>query len=653
MTRVDAYIKENQKKLISSKIDRLPYTGFIPSLTDWAEEKRYLPDGTTEFPGPFRRSTAPHMVEILERLHPDDPCTHISVMKSVQSTATVTIAENAMGAWIDHKLGSILFLTSSKGIGQIRSSANIDVMIDNANLVIKPMSQRMKRKTGDTSLYKEFAGNIKLLISSYNSIGDLKSNTFHLIICDEWDEAGAELKGQGDIAGIIQGRTHGLHGGYKIAEISTPSRMESSRIYKSFKLGDQRYYYVPCPHCGELQILELKSANMDYGLAFSVETDKETGTKYMIQDSVRYICKYCKKTFKESKKQWMLENGVWKPTVKPINPLRVSYHVSGLMSPEMFMSWNRVCQNFIDTGFGEDVLAFKDFTINTLGNPWASVRKTMPWQELKDRADEYCYGYPPQGNVKTVDGIESYHDAPLILFGGVDVQGDRLELHVVGFGIGMESWSVDYQIFYGDTSDLSDSSWIGLEEFVYTQTYKIAGEDVVIDTVCVDAGYDPRSGKRHKDWTEKSSLVYEFVGSHIDRFVAIMGVEESKMSALVKEARVNNSILTKRYNIAVGLYKEMIMGYINLTGGPKAIHFPKYTMAGDTQIEVKDDHFRQFLSERWEEIEPKKYGWKLIYKRNEVLDTWIYARAAAELRNVQVWTPDRWALYYHELINNT
>ncbi|NCC65126.1 MAG: hypothetical protein EOM15_10780, partial [Spirochaetia bacterium] len=104
------------------------------------------------------------------------------------------------------------------------------------------------------------------------------------------------------------------------------------------------------------------------------------------------------------------------------------------------------------------------------------------------------------------------------------------------------------------------------------------------------------------------------------------------------------------YNLAVSLFKEMIMSYINLTGGPKAIHFPKYVMAGNKKILVADDHFKQFLSERYQEIKPKIYGWKLIYKRNEVLDTWIYARAKAEMNGVQVWTAERWGMYYDELI---
>ena len=126
------------------------------------------------------------------------------------------------------------------------------------------MSSRTKRKTADTAMYKEFSGGVRWLISSYNSLGDMKSNTFQLICADEWDEAKEEIGGQGDIAGILEGRTMATRM-FKMLFVSTPSMMDSSRIYKAFIEGDQRRFFVPCPICGEHQVLTLKSGNIDYG----------------------------------------------------------------------------------------------------------------------------------------------------------------------------------------------------------------------------------------------------------------------------------------------------------------------------------------------------------------------------------------------------
>ncbi|EGI00075.1 terminase, large subunit, partial [Pseudomonas amygdali pv. lachrymans str. M302278] len=44
----------------------------------------------------------------------------------------------------------------------------------------------------------------------------------------------------------------------------------------------------------------------------------------------------------------------------------------------------------------------------------------------------------------------------------VDVQANRLEMMVVGWGEGMERWIVDFQVIMGDPSD--DRTWLVLDE---------------------------------------------------------------------------------------------------------------------------------------------------------------------------------------------
>jgi len=522
-------------------------------------------------------------------------------------------------------------------------------MIDNAKLKIKPMSERMKRKTGDKSNYKEFAGNIKLLMSSYNSIADLKSNTFHLIVCDEVDEMGAELKGQGDVAGIIEGRTLGLRR-YKVLYISTPSDMRTSRIHKAYLEGDQRQYNMPCPVCGELQVLELMGAGKDYGLTFSREKN-HNGKKLLVPESVRYVCKICKKEFYHSKKQWMLENGIWIPTHTPDDAGKVSYHSSGLISP--FLSWERICQQFINTNFGQDVLKFKDFTINYLGNAWATTTKTPEWQELKDRSEDYCIGEVPEGEMRDYGGYQMPH-CPLALYGGVDVQGDRLELHVVGFGADKEKWPlIDYKIFHGKPESIDDSCWIALDDYVYNHTYKICGIECRISRRCgIDSGYDPGQAKRVKDFSNKANVVYDFVYPRQDRFTAVMGYSTEKTIGIIKEAKINDirTPLTKRYNVHVSLIKEMIMEIIEQKEGVGTIHFPKWQMIGNQKKIIPDDKYKRFLSERYQEIKPGVFGWVKIHERNEDLDTFNYAWAMAEYEGVTNWSYETWYSYYLGLI---
>jgi phage terminase large subunit GpA-like protein len=50
------------------------------------------------------------------------------------------------------------------------------------------------------------------------------------------------------------------------------------------------------------------------------------------------------------------------------------------------------------------------------------------------------------------DGYEHAPQGVLVVTAGADVQDDRVEVEFVGFGLGDESWSLDYRVLYGDPS---------------------------------------------------------------------------------------------------------------------------------------------------------------------------------------------------------
>lgn len=653
LTNAETIYKNFQYEYALDRLLSLPIDIEIPPFSQTAAESRYIPPGVSDYYGMFDPDMVPHMVEILNRLHPDDPCTQVTLMKSVQSAGTTTVIENCMLNVIRHKLGSMLFLISTKGQGAVRISANIDTMIDNSGLseYVKPASNRTGKKSKDGSFYKEFVGGIKLLVSSYNSISDLKSNTFHYIFEDELDEAGAELKDQGDIEKIIEGRTLGLLK-YKIVQVSTSSRAETSRIYRNFLAGDQNEYFVPCPLCGEKQILTLKGKGEKFGLTFKREKRNNAGKKVLIPESVEYICEHCEKAFNDTKKQWMLQNGLWIPQNIPDDSKKVSYHAPGFISP--FLPWERICQAFIDTDFGQDILKFKDFTINYMGNPWMAVKKSAKWQMLKERAEDYTMGTVPPGKEMVISGVTVY-DGPLVLFAGIDVQGDRLEMCITGFGINGNKWIVDYQIFYGKTENIEDPCWLALHNWSYEKEYKVCGQSMTISYCAIDAGFNPKAGdKRKKDYANKAHVVYDFVAMRTDKFMAIMGTPDDKAIGILKESKITDTVtnLTKRYMVSVSLLKESIMNVIENTEGYNTIHVPEWAVYEGEKRENSDEFFMQFLSERFQE-DPKKPGtwkWMKIRNRNEVLDVFIYSWAAATFMNVTSWTMEAWSEYYYSLV---
>jgi phage terminase large subunit GpA-like protein len=621
-------LKSTALETVIKHVENWKTSSYIEMPSEWAAENRYLPAGTTEYPGLVDHSIAPHMVEILDCFHPDSGLSQISIMKSTQSLATTTI-ESAIGHAVKHKLHNILYIISSKNIAKVRSSAAIDVMIDNSGLAgfVKPISERMKRKTADNTFYKELHGGRRLMMTSWNSIGDAKSLTWSFIIMDEIDEAPYELKGQGDPEKIFAGRGKTVRN-LKIAKISTPTTT-TGRIAVNFYEGDQRYFYVPCPHCGEFQTLEVKGAGKDYGLTASSE--RIDGVEQIVPESVCYICKHCKALFYEYQKSDMMLKGKWIPTARPVNPGYRSYHISNLMSPVMFYTWTRCMQEFAETDWGQNITRFKNFCIDVLGMPWESRSEKKDWSELQTAATDYALETIPAGG--------------LIVTAGVDVQKTWLEFQAVAWGKGLECWIVDHRKFYGETYDLNNNCWQELRKYIMQKKYNFAGynQAVTISCTAIDSGYNPKAA--HEEEAEQGDIttehiVYSFVAS-TPRTIACRGNDSLKDAFIRKETVKKAQALKIRYDVAVSELKDEIFTHLDMPAGtPGQIHFTK---------KLSQEYFRGFSSEVYAEIAPGKWNWKKIYDRNEPLDTFILCRAAAEMLNLPSWTEQVWDKYKSSL----
>jgi phage terminase large subunit GpA-like protein len=626
---IDTHIRPHATRELIKYIKKWKIDSYIPMPSEWAGENRYIPSGQSEYPGLIDHSIAPHMIEIQDCFHPDSGIKQVSIMKSTQSLATTTL-ENVMGHAIKYKLHNILYIISSLKIAKVRSSAAIDVMIDNSGLseYIKPISTRMKRKIADNAFYKEMHGGRRLMMTSWNSIGDAKSLSWSLIIMDELDEAPYELAGQGDPEAIFAGRGKTIRD-LKIAKISTPTTTQG-RIYKNFLQGDQRYFFCECPLCGEKQVLVLMAGGRDHGLI--ARSESKEGVEQIIPDSVRYVCKFCKDQIYEYQKSVMLAGGEWRPTARPINPAYRSYQISNLMSPVMFYTWTQVMQEFAETDWGQNITKFKNFVIDVLGEPWQTQEKKKSWQELKQKAYDYPLGTEiPEGGC--------------ILTGGADIQKNRIELVVVAWGIGMSSTVIDYVIFWGEAKEKNGKVWQDFRIFLNSKKYKLKQVNLSIALTAIDTAYNPKQQgeERHNqgDLTTEH-IVYDFVAM-TPRTIAIRGNDGLK-DRIIKEEKVHRkSLLKRRYDVAVTELKDETYIKCELPAGAQGeIRMSKH---------LPDDYFRGFLSEVYAETAPGKWGYKKVFDRNEPLDTYVYSRAAAEWLNLPTWTEQTWLDYERKLFS--
>ncbi len=642
--------KKGLQKLLG-KIDALPTSGVIEPGVDWATENRRLTrEVTGGYDGPFDITMVPQVAELLAIQHPDHHVRSTTAMKSVQAAITTSWLENVLGWWLKNMLGSAAFFTSTKNMMKMKGSSSIDPLIDDGGLkdLIKPISSRNARKTGDGAMYKEFEGGCKLLMTSYLSISEMKSLFFNLLIMDEWSEAPRTISGQGSTKGVIKGRTMSTDM-WKELYCSTPVNMTKCQTWKNYTEGDQRQFFVECPICGVSQHLVLRAQGRKYGLTFGRQKNRETGALELDKPSVRYTCISEKHDFHEDQKHDVANTGVWVPTWKesafrPKGPEYRSYKLPGLIS--QLLGWDKVAQMFIDADFGRDYEMMITVTNNILAEPNVRVDKNFHWKKMKERAESYRLGMPPE-------------DSGLMCYGGVDVQENRLELLVISVKRHSERYIIDYQVFYGDTKNEYDKCYSDLSSYVENTRYNIGGTDVRIVKVAMDSNWDPKTKTGKKNWKNKPHTIYQFVADNIQRFEAIAGVKTRKGVGYVKKENiVGDGIipLKSRWDIDVNGIKHMLYDGIDKAYGANSLHVPMFEKPSggmDINVMIPDSFYKMLVSERFQEIDSGAEAWVKIFERNEVWDCLVYAVAASHIDNMHTYVDDiAWDILEEQIRGN-
>jgi phage terminase large subunit GpA-like protein len=201
-----------------------------------------------------------------------------------------------------------------------------------------------------------------------------------------------------------------------------------------------------------------------------------------------------------------------------------------------------------------------------------------------------------------------------VLTAGVDVQDDRVEVEIVGWGRDEESWSIDHVILPGDP--FSVELWQELDALLLKKFRHENGHLLPIKAAAVDSGH-------------ATQHVYQFCKERFGRRVwAIKGQGGAGKPIPVwpKNPRHNNKAKVPLYSIGVDAAKGAIFARLNKRElGAGYCHFP----------EDRDEaYFRQLTSEyavtRYSHGRPYQVYVKRRGVRNEALDLRVYAYAALQ-----------------------
>jgi phage terminase large subunit GpA-like protein len=390
----------------------------------------------------------------------------------------------------------------------------------------------------------------------------------------------------------------------KVFIVSTPVVSGRSRIQNFYDASDQRQYWVPCPHCGVMMVLDIAQLRWPKGRP----------------EQARYYCEACARPIDDWQKEMMLPAGEWIPQ-RPQSDTRVhGYHLSSLYSPVGWLSWQQIAQKREEAG--KDNEKIQVFYNTVLGIPWTDEGEVPDTDRLYERRESYQIGVVPAGG--------------LVLTAGADVQARRIEVEIVAWGRNRESWSVDYRVIEGDTSQ--PGPWDELAKLLDEEFPSVYGGLVQVRKLAVDTGFNTLVAY---DWVRKM-LPSRVMGVKGDARTSSFVGSPSLIEVGPLGRKLKYGVHLWPLNVSIGkeeLYRFLKTGVPDLARGeawPAGFcHFPSYSREYFEQLTAEQLVMRIHNGVR-------KSVWEKIRDRNEALDCRIYARAAAASLRIEAWSEKKW-----------
>lgn len=459
---------------------------------------------------------------------------------------------------------------------------------------------RGQRRSSNTILNKRFPGGFLQVLGS-NAPGRLRRMKARWLYADEIDAILGNLNDEGSILDIFAKRGSEFPDCVQVY-CSYPSLRGRSAIEAKLLRSDLRLWFVPCSECGDPFIL--------HRTGLDPWNDKQPRSKLIHADGpalARLQCPHCQALHDDAARIAMMEHGWWKPT-RPYAG-RVGFHAGSLLWPHA-VSLDKFPGGFLQ------ILAEKELAVETADNPAKTLRVLVNTDDA-ETFQAACDVKPE--HTKLYNRREDYPakvlpaGVLLITFGG-DLQKDRAEIFIKGYGAKSQSWAIDYWIIPGNPLD--PAFWEQIDKRLLQASWKHpSGDYLHVGGGLIDCGYlrekviawtRPRAGRKIYACYGSSQLARAYVGRP---------KREGKPPAKVYELGSNEG-------------KDIIYQRLELDN-PAAVGYMHYPA-----IAVFDEaHFRGLVIE---DSEMRKAGDGDYYRafdcpegaRNEPLDTTNYANAA-------------------------
>ena len=505
------------------------------SVAEWADHERRLDSQSSSEPGRWVTSRAEYQRGIMDSC--SDPLVKEVVVMCGAQLGKSEMLLNTIGYHMAHDPAPILLLQPTVDMGTAFSKDRITAGLLRSTPCLRDKVKDSKAKdANNTTLHKVFPGGALSIVGA-NSPSSLASRPIRVVLCDEVDRYPPSAGEEGDPISLAKRRS-ATFWNRKVVLVSTPTNRGGSRIESAYLESDQRKFYVPCHECGHKQVLSWSNVTWR-------DDNPNTG---------EYHCAGCGVTWSDTERHRAVRNGEWIASA-PFNGV-AGFHLNALYSPWSVLS--DAIEEFLAAR--KNPMRLKTFVNTFLGETW---------EDEGEGVDDYAIA-------KRKEDYEGVPDDVVLLTAGADVQDDRVEVEIVGWGAGEESWQVDYHVIYGDPS--TPQLWHKVDDVLLATYEHPCGEPIIVRATCIDTG------------GHHTRAVYNYAKTRAGhRVFAIKGVG-GEGKPIVGRPSKNNIGRVPLYPIGVDTAKEVHYSRLKQDeAGPGYCHFP---------AKRDDEYFKQLTAEK-------------------------------------------------------
>jgi phage terminase large subunit GpA-like protein len=552
------------------------------TVSQWADKNRELSRKGSAKPGKWVTDRNPPLREPMDNMSAHSAVHETVCMFCIQIGKTDGLIVNVVGYTMDYNPGPVMVafpgeVSMNKFIDQKLSPA-----IDETPAMKSALTSVSSRDSSNQRAFKDFEGG-QLYIEHAGNPLRLKSNSVKILINDEFSALAANLKGD-DPEAMIDGRTSAFPGTYKRLDVSSPGVAGVCRIEARWLKSDQRRFNVPCPHCGHEQPLKWSGLHWN-----------ETATECW------YVCEDCGACIEEHHKTEMIRNGRW-IAENPGSDIR-GYHLNCLYYPfGLGPRWLKLVRMWLDAQ--GDAAKLKTFINDRLAETFEDpAMRSVKHNLIADRAEPLPLRVAPPW--------------VLAVTAGVDTHDNRLPVHIIGWGRGMTSWTLDYVELPGDPND--DAVWVSLIELINRPIQHALGGLLRVEALLQD-------GAGHRTEAVKNFVRRHQLRRHLIGFGAKANnapvLNKGRLQDINWKGQIDKKGITVHQVGTVGI-KHLLYGHLS-ADADKPASARKVRFSED----LPRDYFEGLVSEVYD---PRKnrFDMRRGVSHNEELDTWVYAYAAA------------------------